>query len=287
MREIYVINPAAGIGGAREYENRENVYVTAGAGDCTRFIKETLKNASEDINFIVCGGDGTVAEAAQGLLEAGNAHGVLSVRGAGTGNDFLKAVEAVPENEFRADVMTVNGRAAVNAVNMGFDLEVVDKANGFKKHRLMSGHTAYVLGVVSALFGRYGAKMKVEYVDGNGERGCVDGELLLTVAGGGQYYGGGFMASPAADIRDGLIDLMVVKKVSRLKFISLVGKYKSGRHIDAAAGKPVKQFEKIMIYKRCKSVTVSGIRQVCYDGEIVPANEARIEIIPSAIRIKK
>ena len=285
MRKIVIVNPAAGTGGGKKTASAENVYLTKGRGDCTEFIRKTLDGAQEDINFIVCGGDGTVAEAAAGL--AGQPHGFLTVCPTGTGNDFFKAIEAVPEDEFEADVMTVNGKTAVNAINMGFDLEVVDRAAAFKKHKLLSGHTSYVLGVIAALFSRYGQHMKVEYVDKDGNAGCIEGELLLTVAGGGQYYGGGFKASPIADVRDGLIDLMVVKKVSRLKFISLVGKYKKGLHIDRETEAPIPQFRDLMLFKRCKSVTVSGIRQVCYDGEIVPAERAEIGIIPKALRIRK
>ena len=38
----------------------------------------------------------------------------------------------------------------------------------------------------------------------------------------GSYYGGGFKCAPIADITDGLIDLLIVKKVSRIKFLSLI-----------------------------------------------------------------
>ena len=93
------------------------------------------------------------------------------------------------------------------------------------------------------------------------------------------------MASPAASITDGLIDLMIVKKVSRLKFISLVGKYKKGQHIDIKAGRPLEKFEDIIFYKKCRRVVISGINAVCCDGEIVETDRADIGVLPRAVRI--
>lgn len=91
--------------------------------------------------------------------------------------------------------------------------------------------------------------------------------------------------SPAASITDGLIDLMIVKKVSRFKFVSLVGKYKKGQHIDTQTGRPFKKFEDIIFYKKCRRVVISGINALCCDGEIVNTDRADIGVLPRAVRV--
>ena len=46
----------------------------------------------------------------------------------------------------------------------------------------------------------------------------------------GRYYGGGFYAVPEADPRDGALDVLLVKKVTRAQVPGLIGKYKAGRY---------------------------------------------------------
>lgn len=283
MKTIHIINPAAGQGKAKDYLSLENVYVTKAPGDATEFIKKTLGETTEDINFCIYGGDGTVNEAACSIVSSGSEHGYLSIVPVGTGNDLVRSLPS--EDVFKIDVLTMNERFAVNAINTGFDLEVVQKATEFKKKPLISGPLAYVLGVVSVLCQKLGKNIKITYEDESGNIGCFEGECLLAVAANGAYYGGGFKASPAAKLSDGLIDLMIVKKVSRLKFLSLVAGYKKGLHIDEKTGDVNKKFSDVIIYRRCKSVKFENIKEICADGEIFTQDSAQISVIPGALKI--
>ena len=285
MKTIHVLNPAAGQGGALMYSGLENVYITRGAGDGREFARKTASEADEEINFEVYGGDGTVNEVAQGIMQSGSDKAYISLVATGTGNDLIRSIERDGRGCICADVLTVNDRIALNTVNTGFDLDVVIKAARYKQKPLISGSLAYILGVITTLLGKFGSHMRIDYVDKNGESGFVEGDCLLAVAGKGCYYGGGFMASPAARPDDGLIDLMVVKKVSRLRFISLVGRYKKGEHIDIENEKPISAFEDIMLFKKCRQVVIGGIKRICFDGEIEETDCARIGIKPGAVKI--
>lgn len=285
MKIIHILNPAAGQGGAVKYKDLEGVYITRGKNDATEFVKKTVAEG-EDVHFNVYGGDGTVNEVVNGLVGA-PCNASFSIVPVGTGNDLLRTFDLSGCDSVRADVLKVGGRYAVNAVNTGFDLDVVLKAAEFKKKPLISGTLAYALGVVSVLCKKFGKQMRIEYTDGDGKTDVYEGVCLLTVCGNGQYYGGGFHCSPAADISDGLIDLMIIKQVSRLKFISLVGKFMKGRHIDLETLKPIKAFEKYMIFKKCKSVTIKNIDRICADGEIWDTNQVTVDIVPSAVILKR
>ena len=126
--------------------------------------------------------------------------------------------------------------------------------------------------------------MKITYKEQDGSLKTFEGDCLLVVAANGAYYGGGFKASPAASVSDGLIDLMIVKKVSKLKFLSLVAGYKKGVHIDSVTGKVNKKFSDFIIFCKCKEVTIEGIKEICADGEIFNTDKAEIGILPGAIK---
>lgn len=285
MKVIHILNPVAGQGGAVKYKDLEGVYITRGKNDATEFVKKTVAKG-EPVHFNVYGGDGTVNEVVNGLIGAPEDTS-FSIVPVGTGNDLLRTFELSDKENVRADVLTVSGRYAVNAVNTGFDLDVVLKAAEFKKKPFISGTLAYALGVVAVLCKKFGKDMRIEYTDENGKSEVYEGTCLLTVCANGQYYGGGFHCSPAADISDGLIDLMIIKKVTRLKFITLIGKFMKGRHIDLETLKPIKSFEKYMIFKKCKSITIKNIDRICADGEIWDTNEVKVDILPSAVTLKR
>ncbi len=285
MKVLHILNPAAGQGGAVKYKDLDGVYITRGKNDATEFVKKTVAEG-EDVHFNVYGGDGTVNEVVNGLVGA-PCNASFSIVPVGTGNDLLRTFDLSGHESVRADVLTAGGRYAVNAINTGFDLDVVIKAAEFKKKPLISGTLAYALGVVAVLFKKFGKQMRIEYTDESGQKQVYEGICLLTVCANGQYYGGGFHCSPAADISDGLIDLMIVKKVSRLKFITLIGKFMKGKHIDLETLEPIKAFKKYMIFKKCKSVTIKNIDRICADGEIWDTNEAAVNIIPAAVTLKR
>ena len=82
-----------------------------------------------------------------------------------------------------------------------------------------------------------------------------------------------------------MLDLILVKKVTRPQLIKLIGSYKKGSHIDHASGTPAKGFEKVLISARSNSVKVSGLTYICADGEVEPANEVEISVIPGAVNM--
>ncbi len=284
MNTVHILNPAAGQGAALKFNALDNVYITKDRGDATQYIQ---KLGSDPVKLCVYGGDGTVNEAVSGILQSENKSIDLCICPTGTGNDLARTIAEYDGDVIKADVLTLNDGYAVNAINTGFDLSVVLRAAEFKKLPFVSGSMAYILGIVTTLFGKMGQRMKITYTDVNGKTEVFEEECLLAVAAKGRYYGGGFKASPAADLTDGCIDLTIVRKVSRLKFINLVAKYKKGKHIDIKALKPFCEFDKILIYKKCKNVVIEGIEDICADGEVFKTQSAKIGIIPNALKIVK
>jgi hypothetical protein len=76
----------------------------------------------------------------------------------------------------------------------------------------------------------------------------------------------------------------VVKNISRAKFVSVVGDYRAGTHINPETWTPSPRFAPIAEYRRCKAFTLDKVSRICLDGEIIPACGVRAEVIPGALR---
>ena len=283
-RIVNIINPAAGQGKVPSRFDGE-IYTTKCRGDAEEYVEGLCRDAEQPLFLRVFGGDGTLGEVVTGIMRSGRNDNVrLSAVPTGTGNDFVRAFEG-KSGEHRIDVMKVGDRYAVNVANTGFDCRVVVKAGELKKKPLISGSMAYVLGVVQTLLGKLGEDMRVEYTDENGETNIIEDKLLLVVCANAPYHGGGFKAAPLADYSDGLLEMLIVPKVSRLQFISLVADYRSGRHLDPDTGAPIERFKDIVTYRRIKSIKVTGLELACADGEVRDADSMEISVIPGALRV--
>lgn len=286
MKYFQIMNPKAGHGNALNADiNRENIikYTTKSVGDAERYVKECCETYEGELRFIVCGGDGTINEVVNGIMSADAAdRAAFSIMPTGSGNDFVRAFKD-SKGEHRIDLLKYNGRYAANMINIGFDCNVVEKTSHYKNKKLISGSTAYILGVVNVLCHKLGKNFSITVKDKDGLTKKYDHPCLLTAIGNLPYCGGGFRALPLARADDSLIDLLIVSKVSRTKFISLVGSYRKGSYIDAQTKQLIPKFKNVVKYIQCKEVTIKGITNLCADGEVEDAKEVKIEIVPKAI----
>ena len=113
--------------------------------------------------------------------------------------------------------------------------------------------------------------MKLTFDDGE----VIDRELTLTAIGNGHYCGGGFMAAPISNLNDGLIDLCIINKITRLDFIKIVGQYKSGAFLNSPKAKHMFEYKQIPHFK----MEFDTPMPICIDGEIYSAKDIDIEII--------
>ncbi len=286
LKRLHIFNPASGVKHSPELltkgaANGEESYVTTCVGDAERFVYETCQSRPET-HFVVYGGDGTINEVVSGIVRAGAGDkALLSVVPAGTGNDFVKTF---PEKDriYNVDVLKYGDKYAVNIINFGFDSKVVIKTAKYKK--AFPGSAAYLVGVADTFFHKIGENWQIELENEDGSIEKYDDTFTLALAANCRYYGGGFYSAPLASYDDGLIDFIAVKKVSRGTLLNLIGSYKKGTHLIPETGKPCAKFDKYIIYRRCKKVSIKGVTTLCADGEIEERSEAEITVIPNAIR---
>ena len=228
---------------------------------------------------IAClGGDGTLSEVVRGL---GGRFVTLYLIPCGTGNDFAK-VFSLPKDPVDAleaqltgtprpvDVGRLNGECFINVSGSGFDVEVLRQAGRFK--RLGKGLLPYLLGILAAL-----RKFRALPVEITAEGKTTREEITIFSVGNGCYIGGGMKAVPHALPDDGLFDVVIAEKFSRRKILRLLTKFIPGKHTDLPG---VREFRCREITFRCPGMVLD------VDGELIPADEARYEILPGALEIR-
>ena len=259
-----------------------NVYITNAPLDATEYVRKAALGTNEAQRFYACGGDGTLCELINGAPNNENVEfGLIPI---GTGNDFRRNFSnkemffdierQIKGKSEKIDLLKCNGRYCVNIVNIGFDCNVVYEMDKIRNVKIIPNKLAYIAGIVVTLFKKMYSKMRIT-AEGIPE---IDRELLLIAIANGKFYGGGFKAVPFASLHDGMIDISIIEKVSRLTFISLVGKYKIGTHLETKTGK------KCITYLRSNALKLEFEKpiNICIDGEVEKAEGLNIEIEPSA-----
>lgn len=310
IKHIFIINPTAGKGFEAEelaeaikdacdacginYE----IHMTVNKDDAKNFTYKCAmsKPPEDEYRFYACGGDGTLSNVISGLVSESSKVPLdkicVGCMPTGTGNDFARNFS---QSEFFVDItkqlladqividcFKISGdtpeceRYGINMVNVGFDCEVVCKASELKRNRRVPKGLAYILGIISVLKRNPGQKMIVTTSDGD----KISREFQLVAVANGGYCGGGFNSAPKAKLDDGLLDLSLIKKVTRFTFLRLVGKYKKGTHLKSRLGK------KVVSYRQLHSVELKfpTDTNVCVDGEIFKATELKITVLPNAVR---
>ncbi len=283
MRKLTVYNPAAGKGNA---SRGRDCYHTTAPGDCRRFVKEACAQ-DPHTHFTVCGGDGTLSEAVCGVMDAGAGKtATLTAFPCGSGNDTVKSFPTDRAGQTdELDVIRVGDRYGINMINIGFDCNVVTSAGRFKRLlRLSAGKLTYLLGVMTEFFKPFGEDFRIDAVLEDGTPFSYHGPTLLCAVCNGQWCGGSFHNSPCSDMSDGVLELIVVKKTSRLNFLKLVGRYQNGTLIGENGRIDPAKYASIVSCHRIRSVKISGMKRVCTDGEVEEMTETEISVLPRAIQ---
>lgn len=295
MKHIFIINPAAG-GGleiasleakiSETCEARSIDYVihrTEVAGDATAFVRQFAEE-SIPARIYACGGDGTLNEVISGAPTA--PHLAFGLIPHGTGNDFHRNfengdaffdIDAQLDGEIHPiDIFSCNGNYGINMINIGFDCDVVERTSLLQKKYPIPRKMAYIAGLVQIFFRRIGVRFRLELADGE----KFDKNMTLSLVANGSFCGGGFKTAPLASLNDGLLDVCIIDRVSRAKFLSAVGAYKKGEHLDE------KHHFDFISYRQTPSLRIKFPKpqKYCVDGQIDLAKELKIEVLPSALR---
>jgi diacylglycerol kinase (ATP) len=187
--------------------------------------------------MIAAGGDGTINEVVNGLMEV-ESDTRLAVVPLGTANDFalgLGVPEGIPE-AFRVavegvprpiDVARVNERHFINVSTGGFGATATEETPSEAKRLL--GPWAYVVTGVKKFTELRPSRVRFDSPEGERYRG----EVMLFGVGNAKRTGGGTLLTPRAEFGDGELDVVIVPGMNRMDFMALLPDLRAGTHLDS------------------------------------------------------
>ena len=290
-----IVNPAAGGGKAGrvapavERELREHALTVRRLDtrdlDHARALAVEAASAGETV--VTLSGDGmigavadalrTVPGALLGVLPGGRGNDLARVLG--IGDDPLRACATIAHGvPHRIDLGEVSqlghsgsGRAFVGIASAGFDSDANRIANEAPS-RL--GALAYAYGALRALIAWRPARFQIE-LDPPGERHTFLGYSVA--AANSKAYGGGMHLAPDALLDDGLLEVVAIEHVGRLRFLANLPKVFRGTHV---------RLTSVRVF-RAREVEISASRPFTMyaDGDPIGELPVRVRAVPGAVRV--
>lgn len=290
MKHLFIINPKAGKGKALSYvEKIHNLFkyrsdeyeivLTEKVGHATEIVRLYTSRSTYRIYSI--GGDGTLNEVLNGIVNTDSSLGIIP---AGSGNDFIRSlignekledilIKTIEGSCEYIDIATVNERYFLNISSIGFDAEVVSNARNYKKKRFISGSMAYLISLFKTAMSFKGIKVNI-----NIDSIEYEEDIYLLAVGNGQYYGGGIRIAPYANLKDGYLEVYIIKKVSFFKLLKELPKVFKGTHSSGI---------KEVVYIRGKNIKAISERDIIVniDGELIKSSTIEFSIISKGVSI--
>ncbi|MCX6266600.1 MAG: diacylglycerol kinase family lipid kinase [Bacteroidetes bacterium] len=265
-RVLFIVNPISGIGKQKGVERMiaeridqtryiPSVVYTNAPGHATEISRKAAQDGVEIV--VAIGGDGTVNEAAAGLVGTETA---LAIVPAGSGNGLARHLK-IPMNLKRAidiinkgktlkiDTATINDQLFVNVAGIGFDASVAKKFAIAGKR----GFSTY-LRITANSYKDYEPRQYTLIIDGKVIRRRA---LLISFANSSQF-GNNTSIDPAANVSDGYIDVCIVGKMPFWKTFFLgpllfLKKFDQTKYVEIIRAKEV-----ILTRKKGKSIHLDG-----------------------------
>lgn len=310
---LVIVNPASAggaTGGAwpgvasdlRTHFGAFNCAFTKQAGDARLIAgREAVQGRSL---IIACGGDGTISDVANGILESG-ADAELGILPSGTGGDFKRTLK-IPARVSAAARALRSGRSVLldvgrvefqdrtgaparryflNVASCGMGGEVIRRVEENSPGWLTSatrrigigGQLSYALASLQTTVSFTNRALRIQ-LDNHPEFRLVVANLCIANA---RYFGGGMKIAPEAKLADGLLDVVAVGDLGTLEILTNVYKLYLGTHLGM-------QKVQHALARRVRASAVDPDEQVLVeiDGELLGTLPATFEILPRRLRVR-
>ena len=285
MKFALIVNPAAGGGRAgralaqvRQELTRLGLEHRAELTRGLDHARELATAASADGEVAVAlGGDGLVGAVAGALKYS---DGVLGVLPGGRGNDVARALGISLQPRAACGVLAagvvrsldlceVDSKTFIGIASCGFDSDANRIAN---QSRLVRGNLVYTYGALRALITWRPATFTV----------VLDDEIRRTVTGysvaaaNSKSYGGGMLLAPDASLHDGLLDVVIISHIPKLRFLALLPTVFSGAHVQQPSVEVL----------RGAVVEISASRPFTMyaDGDPIAELPVTVRVLPGAVK---
>ncbi|HUS16228.1 MAG TPA: diacylglycerol kinase family protein [Chloroflexia bacterium] len=296
-RPLIILNPGANRGRTsslaatlaglcKDLGSDAEVVETLNVEDGRRRVQEAAHAGRGPI--VACGGDGTIHAVASSLLDVG-APVPLGIIAAGSGNDYAGRTLGLPRDLRAAlevalggrpralDVARLNDGWMINSFGTGIDANVAwDVRDMVESGRArVSGDMLYTVSAMKQVVRHYARLPLLEItVDG---RPWGNGRMLLAAAMIGPTAGGGFRLTPGADPQDGLLNILLARRMPQAKALFALPLAKAGRHGWMR--------EVTMLHARTLHIRSAEPVQAHMDGELTSDLEFTVTIQPGALTV--
>jgi diacylglycerol kinase (ATP) len=311
---LVIVNPASASGAtAREWPQLAhslathfgafNRAFTTRAGEARRIAE---REALAGRRFIIaCGGDGTLNEVANGILEAGVGVAELGILPSGTGGDFRRTLRIPSRGSDAARVLRTGktrtidvgrvtylnhageteSRFFLGVSSCGLSGKVIERVKGEKgswlspgrSRALGGGKLSFALSTLQATLSSENTRLRIQ-LDEREERRLKVVNFCVANA---RYFGGGMMIAPEAKLNDGAFDCVVIGDLSALDILSNGYKLYRGTHLslDGVYHAPARRVH-VQAARDGEHVALE------VDGELPGHLPATFEIVPGALRVR-
>ena len=231
--------------------------------------EKIVRKYHDSHSIIVClGGDGTINRTLNSIIGTSNVLGYVPL---GTGNDFYKTNRETLKNGINeVDLIKINNKYFLNTACFGIDADI--GAEGIVHSSIIPKSQRYSLAAIKNIVKFKGKKLKI-YINGKEYK---DDYTTIVIA-NGKYYGGGFMVAPSALLDDGIVEVYLAKKMSKLRMIKLFKDLKNGNH----------ENDKSVTKIRTNEVRIESLNETecLIDGEVLKDKKFNVKVIPKGIKI--
>ena len=276
-----------------------NVAFTKRQGDGLELARRGVENGRKFI--IACGGDGTINEVANGILETGEdiEMGILP---SGTGGDFRRTSEMpqtmreaaralrtgetkkidVGKVTFRSfDGETVS-RYFLNVSSFGLAASIIQRVKGdsllsWLPIDAVRGKASFALSALQEVIGPSVSRVKVK-IDTSEEKTLDTVNFCVANA---RFFGGGMKIAPDASLADGLFDVVNIGDISTMRILLNAHTLYRGTHVDLTEVNSKKAMR-----IEAKPFDDNAEIHIETDGELPGMLPAIYEIVPAALSLR-
>jgi len=233
--------------------------------------------------IVAVGGDGTLFEVINGMMQGVPSLPIpLGVIPVGTGNSFSRDLNIKTHEDAIAKIVAGVTRKVdlgfcqaadrlfyfINILGFGFVADVAQKASLYKKW----GALSYVIGVFIITRNLRSYPLECEIDGRQFQRDNIFVEICNSTK-----TGGDMIMAPKARIDDGLLDVVVLNKVTRRRLLSALPKIFKGTHVDMA---------EVEVYQAREMTFRPGeLKVLTPDGEIIGQTPITVTVLPGHIQV--
>ena len=255
-------------------------------GDAAALANEAARKGEKLI--IACGGDGTISEVANGILNSGK-DAELGILPSGTGGDFRRTLEIPARTRDAAKILRTGRSVRIDAGRVSYtDQTGADATRYFVGvascgmstrviERVKTDDVSFVSALLKTAMRNAPVRLVVQ-IDDSHERHLVVSNLCIANA---RYFGGGMKIAPDAKLTDGKLDIVSIGDLSAMKIFTSAPRVYTGSHLSMPEVSHTLA-RKIIVRAADRNTAVA----LEVDGELPGSLPATFQIVPDALRVR-